>query len=61
MPMAHGEKFIQPRLWFHGSWLGGFGLQVLDKFQQFNFVIKQNEQHTNLNISNNTNRYDRQE
>nr|POE97981.1 hypothetical protein CFP56_51963 [Quercus suber] len=26
--MANGEKLIQPRLWFHGSWLGGFGLRV---------------------------------
>ena len=33
---------------------------MLDIFQQFTFVIKQNEQHTNLNISNNTNRSDRQ-
>ena len=33
---------------------------VLDIFQQFTFVIKQKEQHTDLNISNNTNRYDRQ-
>ena len=33
---------------------------LLDIFQQFTFVIKQKEQHINLNISNNTNRYDRQ-
>ena len=33
--------------------------RLLDIFQQFTFVIKQKEQNTNLNISNNTNRYDR--
>ena len=39
-------------------------LRLLDIFQQFTFVIKQkkkkNEQHTNLIISNNTNKWDRQ-
>ena len=35
-------------------------LSMLDIFQQFTFMIKQKEQHTDLNISNNTNRYDRQ-
>ena len=35
-------------------------LSMLDIFQQFTFVIKQKEQHTDLNISNNTNRCDRQ-
>ena len=35
-------------------------LSMLDIFQQFTFVIKQKEQHTNLNINNNTNRCDRQ-
>ena len=33
---------------------------MLDIFQQFTFVINQKEQHTNLNISNNTNKCDRQ-
>ena len=33
---------------------------LLDMFQQFTFMIKQNEQYTDLKISNNTNRYDRQ-
>ena len=32
---------------------------LLDMFQQFTFMIKQNE-YTNLKISNNTNKYDRQ-
>ena len=36
-------------------------LRLLDIFQQFTFVIKQREQHTDLNINNNANRYDRQE
>ena len=31
----------------------------LDIFQQFTFVIRQKEQHTNLNINKNTNRYGR--
>ena len=35
-------------------------LRLLDIFQQFTFVIKQKEQHSDLNISNNTNRYDKQ-
>ena len=35
-------------------------LSMLDIFQQFTFMIKQKEQHTDLNISNNTNRYNRQ-
>ena len=35
-----------------------YALRLLDIFQQFTFVIKQKEQHTYLNISNNTNRYD---
>ena len=34
---------------------------MLDIFQQFTFVIKQKEQHTNLNISKNSNKYNRQE
>ena len=33
---------------------------LLDIFQQFTFVIKQNEQYTDLNISNNTNWCNRQ-
>ena len=36
-------------------------LRLLDIFQQFTFVIKQKEQHTDLNIRKNTNRYNRQE
>ena len=36
-------------------------LRLFDIFQQVTFVIKQKEQHTDLNISKNTNRYDRQE
>ena len=35
-------------------------LRLLDIFQQFTFVIKQKEQHTDLNINNNTERCDRQ-
>ena len=38
----------------------GFNDEVLDIFQQFTFMIKQKEQHTNLNISNNTNKCERQ-
>ena len=34
---------------------------MLDIFQQFTFVIKQKEQHTNLNIRKNSNKYNRQE
>ena len=37
-----------------------FALRWLDIFQQFTFIIKQKKQHTNLNISNNTNRCDKQ-
>jgi len=33
---------------------------LLDIFQQFTFVIKQKEKYTNLRISNNTNRCNRQ-
>ena len=35
-------------------------LSMLDIFQQFTFVIKQKEQYTDLTISNNTHRSDRQ-
>ena len=35
--------------------------KLLDIFQQFTFIIKQRDHHTDLNINNNTNRYDRQE
>ena len=33
---------------------------MLDIFQQFTYVIKQNEQYTDLKLNNNTNRYNRQ-
>ena len=34
-------------------------LRLLDIFQQFTLWLNKREQHTNLNISNNTNRFDR--
>ena len=45
-------------IWYDMIWYDIYIL--LDIFQQFTFVIKQNEQYTDLIISNNTNRYDRQ-
>ena len=33
---------------------------MLDIFQQFTYVIKQNKQYTDLKLNNNTNRYNRQ-
>ena len=35
-------------------------IKLLDIIQQFTFVIKQKEQYTNLTISNNTDRCERQ-
>ena len=35
-------------------------LRLLDKIQQSTFMIKQKEQYTNLTISNNTDRCERQ-
>ena len=32
---------------------------MLDIFQQFTYVIKQNEQYTDLKLNNNTNRYNK--
>ena len=48
------NDFIASRSWVPET------MCLLGIFQQFTFVIRQKEQYTNLRISNNTNRCDRQ-
>lgn len=51
----HGQARPKDFLFFYFGLCIFLVCFVFDIFQQFTFIIKQKEQHTNLNISNNTN------